>query len=149
MFLSCSAVCDAECPRRALKSTIQGPECQSTSPQPFRATKTSDSTKMASVAFCVFQSASYKWPHSTPAWHLTGLWILFPERPDAKNYTSRWGAFGGHCVSALRLRTDSLNAFQLDGKLHFGRQREKKKEVQLELVVGKWEVAKHCGTAYD
>lgn len=140
MFLSCSAVCDAECPRRTLKSTIQGPECQSTSPQPFRATKPSDSTKMASAAFCVLQSASYKWPHSTPVWHLTGLWILLPERPDAKNYTSRWGAFGGHSVSAFRLRMNSLNGFQLsilDVKESF-----KKKKVQLELVVGKWEVAK-------
>lgn len=91
VFVLLGSVWCRECPRRALKSTIQDPKCQSTSPQPFRATKPSDSTKMASLAFFVLQSASYKWPHSTPVWHLTGLWILLPERPDAKKYTLRWG----------------------------------------------------------
>lgn len=93
VFVLLGSVWCRECPRRALKSTIQDPKCQSTSPQPFRATKPSDSTKMAPLAFFVLQSASYKWPHSTLVWHLTVLWILLPERPHAqkkKIYT--------HCV---------------------------------------------------
>lgn len=51
VFVLLGSVWCRECPRRALKSTIQDPKCQSTSPQPFRATKPSDSTKMASLAF--------------------------------------------------------------------------------------------------
>lgn len=90
VFVLLGSVWCRECPRRALKSTIQGPKCQNTSPQPFRP---SDSTKMASIAFFVLQSASYKWPHSTPVWHLTGLWIPLPEKADAKNNTLRRAAF--------------------------------------------------------
>lgn len=51
VFVLLGSVWCRDCPRRALKSTIQDPKCQSTSPQPFRATKPTDSTKMASLAF--------------------------------------------------------------------------------------------------
>lgn len=146
VFVSLCSVWCKECPRRALKSTIQGPKCQSTSPQPFRATKPSDSTKMASVAFFVLQSGSYKWPHSTPVWHLTGLWIL-SERPDVKKYTLRWGAFGGQSVSAFTLLMNSLNGVPLDGKFWTSKRIENK--VQLELVVGMWEVAKNVKVFKD
>lgn len=135
VFVLLGSVWCRECPRRALKSTIQDPKCQSTSPQPFRATKPSDSTKMASLAFFFFffsralQSASYKWPHSTPVRHLTGLWILLPERPDAKKYTLHCRGVGVHSVSAFRLCMNNLNGFQLDGKFSFGCQRELKKRL--------------------
>ena len=51
VFVLLGSVWCRKCPRRALKSTIQDPECQSTLPQPFRATNPSDSAKMASLAF--------------------------------------------------------------------------------------------------
>lgn len=91
VFVWLGRVWCSECPHRALKSAIQDPECQSTSPQPLRAAQPSDSTKMASPALFVLHSASFKWPHSTPARLLTGLWIPLPERPDGRKYTLRRG----------------------------------------------------------
>lgn len=126
VFVLLGSVWCRDCPRRALKSTIQDPKCQSTSPQPFRATKPTDSTKMASLAFFVLQSASYKWPHSTPVWLLTALWILLPERTGAKKYTLLWGRGLGHSVSAFRLCVNNLKGFHLDSKFFFGCQRVEK-----------------------
>lgn len=87
VFVLLGSVWCRECPRRALKSTIQGPKCQNTSPQPFRATKPSDSTKMASIAFFCAPVGVLQMTTFNPCVHLTGLWIPLPEKPDAKNNT--------------------------------------------------------------
>lgn len=127
MFLSCLAACDAEIAHaELLKAPYKTPSVRAHHHSLLEPQNPLTAPKWPLLLFFVLQSASYKWPHSTPVWLLTALWILLPERTDVKKYTSLWGRGLGHSVSAFRLCMNNLKGFHLDSKFFFGCQRVEK-----------------------
>lgn len=114
MFLSCLAACDAESAHaELLKAPYKAPSVRTHHHSLLEPQNPLTAPKWLLLLFFVLQSASYKWPHSTPVWHLTGLWIPLPEKPDPKNNTLR-------CICCrvrwvlFWLHMSNLNGPQLD-----------------------------------